>query len=92
MIAMLGINDTVIFQAFALFSTPWLKIVTIIEYNCPNFCGFFATQGTLFVFLSISERMNNKNRVPRLYKVAASVLTDFTQGKDSVKNLVYQAR
>jgi hypothetical protein len=27
-----------------------------------------------------------------LYKVAASVLADFSQGKDSVKNLVYQAR
>ena len=89
MIAMLGINDTVIFQAFALFSTPWLKIVTIIEYNCPNFCGFFATH---YLFFSVFQRMNNKNRVPRLYKVAASVLTDFTQGKDSVKNLVYQAR
>ena len=36
--------------------------------------------------------MNNKDRVPRLYKVAASVLTDFTNGKDSVKNLVYLAR
>jgi hypothetical protein len=36
--------------------------------------------------------MNNKDRVPRLYKVAASVLADFTNGKDSVKNLVYQAR
>ncbi|XP_023322278.1 probable 28S rRNA (cytosine-C(5))-methyltransferase isoform X2 [Eurytemora carolleeae] len=30
--------------------------------------------------------------VPRLYKVAASVYQDFNAGKDSVKNLVYQAR
>jgi len=30
--------------------------------------------------------------VPRLYKVAASVFKDFNDGKDSIKNLVYQAR
>eukprot|EP00088_Acartia_fossae_P042996 TRINITY_DN4522_c0_g1_i5.p1 TRINITY_DN4522_c0_g1~~TRINITY_DN4522_c0_g1_i5.p1 ORF type:complete len:678 (+),score=160.10 TRINITY_DN4522_c0_g1_i5:46-2079(+) len=30
--------------------------------------------------------------VPRLYKVAANVYRDYNEGKDSVKNLVYQAK
>jgi len=31
-------------------------------------------------------------RVPRLYKVAATILSDYSDGKDSIKNLVYNSR
>ena len=30
--------------------------------------------------------------VPRLYKVAANILKDFDEGKDSLKNLVFNCR
>ena len=31
-------------------------------------------------------------KVPRLYKVAANILKDFDDGKDSIKNLVFNCR
>ena len=31
-------------------------------------------------------------KVPRLYKVAAGILKDFDDGKDSIKNLVFNCR
>ena len=31
-------------------------------------------------------------KVPRLYKVAANILRDFDDGKDSIKNLVFNCR
>ena len=31
-------------------------------------------------------------KVPRLYKVSASILADYTSGKDSIKNLVYNSK
>ena len=59
---------------------------TYLRYGTQSMnCIYVCTVG-------ISDAMNNKDRVPRLYKVAANVLADFTQGKDSIKNLVYQAR
>ena len=31
-------------------------------------------------------------KVPRLYKVAANILKDFDDGKDSIKNLVFTCK
>ena len=35
---------------------------------------------------------DNRNRPPRLYKTAASILREFQEGKDSVKNLVFSTK
>ena len=35
---------------------------------------------------------DNRNRPPRLYKTAASILKEFQEGKDSVKNLVFSTK
>ena len=31
-------------------------------------------------------------KVPRLYKVAANILKDYHEGKDSIKNLVFNCK
>ena len=44
-----------------------------------------------------SEETNNNSKqhsvkVPRLYKVASNILKDFHDGKDSIKNLVFNCK
>lgn len=39
-----------------------------------------------------TNRKPHSVKVPRLYKVAANILKDFDDGKDSIKNLVFTCK
>jgi putative methyltransferase len=41
---------------------------------------------------AVKAHQDNRLRPPRLYKAAASILRDYVQGKDSVKNLTFATK
>ena len=42
--------------------------------------------------LTVANKKPHSEKVPRLYKVAANILKDYDDGKDSIKNLVFNCR
>ena len=40
----------------------------------------------------ITNKKKHSVPVPRLYKVAANIIKDFEEGKDSLKNLVFNCK
>ena len=41
---------------------------------------------------TVANKKPHSEKVPRLYKVAANILKDYDDGKDSIKNLVFNCR